>query len=377
MGTQCAVVLAEIILGFLEETNNLKPPNWLRYIDDGLGHIRKGCEHEDRSILLGKLNNMDTLINWTSDPISENIPFLDLNINQISGKISTYHKPTAGFACYVPWSSSHPFHMKCNIAFSLYYRAVRINSDQSDIFRECERIDLSLLSLGYPLKVLRTQRDKALSHTNKITITPLVSPAVIYFTTTRNSVSTSKKFNEMFSTFLGIIKNSPFFQQDKVVIKRSFRQPPSVNTRLIWSSFTDTHTESEPCRMPACKICRQLYLAPHWTSNDGFKIKTARATCCSKNIVYILVDCSTNEVLYVGQTCQRLNYRLVGNRSKNSWMRNTNYFIVPVQGAFEAVKKIDLEQILIQELKPLKNKQRDYFWWNCKSNYSNAPNQTQ
>jgi len=56
-------------------------------------------------------------------------------------------------------------------------------------------------------------------------------------------------------------------------------------------------------------------------------------------------------------------------------MKNPNYFIVPVQGAPEAVKKIDLEQVLIQELKPLKNKQRDYFWWNCKSNYSNATNQ--
>ena len=116
---------------------------------------------------LHKLNTMDSKIQWTSEPINQETAFLDLSINQNNGKIKTYHKPTAGFACYVPWSSSHPFHMKCNIAFNLFFRAIRINSDQEDLLSEITRIEIRLLSLGYPVKVIKTQREKALNHQTK------------------------------------------------------------------------------------------------------------------------------------------------------------------------------------------------------------------
>ena len=142
---------------------------------------------------------MDSQIQWTSDPLSRVTPFLDLAINQDTGKVSTFHKDTAGFACYVPWKSSHPFHMKCNIAFNLFFRAVRINSDQSALLKEFFRIEASLLSLGYPLKVITKQRDRAKNHTESrrdITEPVPLQIKTIYFTTTRSSVSTSEKFKK-------------------------------------------------------------------------------------------------------------------------------------------------------------------------------------
>ncbi len=378
MGTECAVVLAEIILGFLEAKNDLKPPNWWRYIDDGLCHLTKGNENQERLSVLDLLNKMDPKINWTSDQCNRVTPFLDLAINQVTGKVSTFHKDSAGFACYVPWESAHPFHMKCNIAFNLFFRAVRINSDQLALQTEFFRIEASLLSLGYPLKVVINQREKAKQHSilkRDTTILPPSKIKTIYFTTTRSNVSTSKEFNNFFSQAIGLLGNSKFFTKDKVVVKRSFRQPPSCRTRLIWGSLTNYHKNPVICNMSACKLCKHLFPHTSWESNCGHIFQVARATCRSRNMVYILIDKITNVTLYIGQTCQQLSTRISQHRSGNSWIRNSDFWIIPLQGEPEAVKKIEMEQVLIHTLKPLKNKQKEFFWWQGKSNYQalNSP----
>ena len=372
MGTECAVVLAELILGFLEIKNDLNPPSWWRYIDDALCHLPKNNIFNHKDFILNKINKMDQKIQWTSDPLSKITPFLDLAINQDTGKVSTFHKESAGFACYVPWKSMHPFHMKCNIAFNLFFRAVRINSDQSALLNEFFRIEASLLSLGYPLKVVTKQRDRAKNHNIlKRDFTELVPLQIktIYFTTTRSSVSTSQKFSKMFSQAISLLGNSKHFTKDKVIIKRSFRQPPSCKTRLIWSSLTQKSDIPAVCHMPACKLCKHLFLNKKWKSNCNHTFQVARATCRSRNIVYIIADKITNETLYVGQTCQELSTRMVQHRSGNSWFRTTDFWLIPLQGEPEAVKKIEMEQVLIQTLKPTRNKQKDFFWWQGKSNY--------
>ena len=266
--------------------------------------------------------------------------------------------------------------MKSNIAFNLYFRAVRLNSDKADLFYEFNRIDLSLLALGYPLRVLKTQRSKALKHfqNNEFCIP---SPSTnnikrIYFTTTRSSVSTSKEFNKMFSTAMKILGNSRFFSKNKVEIKRSFRQPPNLRTRYIFSSLKQKVLGPVPCGHHRCNICHLLYTDHKWTSNNGVTLSSARVTCSSRFLIYIMVENETNQTLYVGQTQQKLNKRFGDNRKQNSWLRNENFKIVPIGAAKEAVKRIEQEQILINCLAPTKNKQRHYFWWNAQSNYDHT-----
>ena len=371
MGTECAVVLAEIILGFLEIKNDLNPPTWWRFIDDALCQLPKGKEKSAQILVLDKINSMDQKIQWTSEPFDNSTPFLDLAIDQSTGKVKTYHKETAGFACYVPWNSSHPFHMKCNIAFNLFFRAVRINSDQLALTKEFFRIEASLLSLGYPSKVVTKQRDKAKLHSAHRNVTVPVFPDIktIFFTTTRSKVSTSKEFGRLFSQAIGLLGNSKFFSRDKVLIKRSFRHPPNRSTRLIWKTLAQENNTPIPCNMPACKICKNLYTSAIWTSSCGHKFSVARATCRSRNMIYIFADKITNATLYIGQTCQQLSTRIGQHRNGNSWIRTTDFWIIPLQGEPEAVKKIEMEQVLIQTLNPIRNKQRDFFWWQGKSNY--------
>ena len=160
MGTESAVVLAEIILGFLEHKHNLSPPEWVRYIDDGLKVFKKSANQQNYMEVITSLNSMDNKIKWTTEPDEDVCEFLDLKINQKSGNISTFHKKTASFGNYVPWKSSHATHQKLNIAFNLFYRAARINSDNISLQLEITRIERSLMSLGYPIKSIRAQKTK-------------------------------------------------------------------------------------------------------------------------------------------------------------------------------------------------------------------------
>ena len=259
--------------------------------------------------------------------MEEHTPFLDLEINNHNGEINTFHKPTAGFSNFVPFSSAHPLHMKKNIAFNLYYRASRINSTKRALELEFMRIDMSLQSLGYPYRFLERQKLKAQKHKLSIVehTTKQLSPDKIYFVTTRNEITTSKKFNDMTTLVFKLLGYSPFFLPKDIQVCRSFRQPPKLSTKLIWSSLTCPDDRPTKCGMNACKICKDLYTSSSWTSNEGVTLKVGRITCKSKNVIYILTDKASNEVLYVGQTCQSLNTRLGQNRKRNTWHGQIRY----------------------------------------------------
>ena len=128
------------------------------------------------------------------------------------------------------------------------------------------------------------------------------------------------------------------------------------------------------CTQRACKLCNILYTNKSWTSNNGHTFATARATCNSNFIIYIAVDKSTNVALYIGQTCQNLNTRWGQHRNDKSWARegtqHKNFWVIPLPGSSKAIHRVEKEQSLIQLLKPVHNKQTNFFWWDAKSHLS-------
>ena len=368
MGTNAAVSIAEISMGFLELSNNLNPPTWYRYIDDGLKVYTKSERSIIKNQTLTKLNSLSTEINWTADDPSDTCIFLDIEINQSTGNFSTHRKHTAAFNNYVPWSSYHPTHTKINLAFNLFHRATRINNTIESQNNEIQRVELALLSLGYPSAIIQKQKIKALQHIPAIKVQNALPTRFMYFTTTRNEVSSSKKLQSHLNTVFNLLKESVYFEN--VIFKRSFRQQPSLNSSLVMKISSHMHTSPVPCAERACKICHSLFLLPKWTSNCGHIFQTARVTCSSRFVIYILVNQTSNETLYVGQTAQQLNTRISQHRTSNSWVKNTDFWIVPLKGAIKAVHRIEKEQSLIQLLKPSKNKHVDYFWWEAKSHHN-------
>ena len=167
MGTNVAVSVADLSLGFLEIQAQIMSPKWYRYIDDGLFTTPKPSSlaprtkiSENQLKMLNILNNLDPKISWTTEKIGERCEFLDLAIDLKTGTISTFHKPTAAFNNYVPWSSYHSFQTKNNLCFNFFYRARRINTSISNFQKECLRTEIALFSLGYPAKIIYSQKEK-------------------------------------------------------------------------------------------------------------------------------------------------------------------------------------------------------------------------
>ena len=73
------------------------------------------------------LNSIHPTIKFTSERSTNSIPFLDVKILLENGKIETdlYCKPTDKHQ-YLPHSSSHPYHTKKSIPYSLALRLRRI-----------------------------------------------------------------------------------------------------------------------------------------------------------------------------------------------------------------------------------------------------------
>ena len=101
MGTNVAVSVADLCLGYLEIQANILPPKWFRYIDDGLSIQKKEKTSknspkfllsENQVKMIEILNSLDPKIFWTTEPIRKTCEFLDLAINQKTGQIATFHK---------------------------------------------------------------------------------------------------------------------------------------------------------------------------------------------------------------------------------------------------------------------------------------------
>ena len=106
---------------------------WWRYIDD----IFMIWTHsvDDLQTFTTYLNNIHPTIKFTSNYSFTSIPFLDVNVSLINGKITTdlYTKPTDKHQ-YLLQSSCHPKHTKRAIPFSLALRLRRIICSSDDTF---------------------------------------------------------------------------------------------------------------------------------------------------------------------------------------------------------------------------------------------------
>ena len=100
---------------------------WWRYID-GIFMIWTHSV-DDLQTFTTYLNNIHPTIKFTSNYSFTSIPFLDVNVSLINGKITTdlYTKPTDKHQ-YLLQSSCHPKHTKRAIPFSLALRLRRICS---------------------------------------------------------------------------------------------------------------------------------------------------------------------------------------------------------------------------------------------------------
>ena len=108
------------------------------------------------------LNNIHPTIKFTSERSTSSIPFLDVNVLLENGKIETdlFCKPTDKHQ-YLLHSSSHPYHTKRTIPYSLALRLRRIcPKDEFFELRSAELLSY-LIKRGYKERFVREQISRA------------------------------------------------------------------------------------------------------------------------------------------------------------------------------------------------------------------------
>ena len=132
------------------------PHLWLRYIDNILMVWTHG---EDKlNEFIKYLNNVHPNSKFTSERSTTFIPFLDVNIQPHNGRIETdlYCKPTDKHQ-YLLHSSSHPYHIKKSIPYSLALCLRHICSTDNFFETRSSELENYLIKQGYQRRFIKEQ----------------------------------------------------------------------------------------------------------------------------------------------------------------------------------------------------------------------------
>ena len=109
-----------------------------------------------------RANSIHPSIKFTTEISSTRLPFLDVlaGVTETGIRTSLYRKPTDR-PTYLMYCSFHPHHIKSSIVFSQLLTLKCICSDISDYEHEVKILTQSLLSRGYPYKLISEQVNHA------------------------------------------------------------------------------------------------------------------------------------------------------------------------------------------------------------------------
>ena len=138
------------------DNSPLTPLFYVRLIDDILMILTHGSEELEQ--FTTRANSTHLSIKFTAKISSTSLHFLDVlvGVTETGIKTSLYRKPTDR-PTYLMYCSFHPHHIKSPIVFSQLLRLKRICSDISDYEHEVKIFTQSLLSRGYPYKLITEQ----------------------------------------------------------------------------------------------------------------------------------------------------------------------------------------------------------------------------
>ncbi|CAF1516179.1 unnamed protein product, partial [Adineta ricciae] len=134
---------------------------YFRYIDDIFLAVNWPIRHLIKQV--DRWNQFDSNIRLSAN-ISLHANFLDLHIENQNGQLFTnvYHKPSYE-PYYLPFNSIPPLHMKKNIPFAMFLRAIRYCSTFNAYLQERESLRMALLLNKYPGDLITSQFNRVLS----------------------------------------------------------------------------------------------------------------------------------------------------------------------------------------------------------------------
>ena len=165
MGSPLTLTIANCYMFFFERNivRQIGNSNGLyrRYIDDIFLAINWPVRHLVKQV--DRWNQFDLNIRLAAN-INQYADFLDLHMENQNGQLLTkvYHKPSHE-PYYLPFNSIHPLHMKKNIPFAMFLRAIRYCSTFEAYLNERESLRMALLLNRYPDNLISNQFNRVLS----------------------------------------------------------------------------------------------------------------------------------------------------------------------------------------------------------------------
>ena len=323
MGTKMAPSYANLFMGNFEQkalaAATHSPLIWWRYIDDIFLLWTHG--EEKLNDFITYLNNLHPTIKFTSSFSYNEIPFLDVKVMLLNGRLETnlYVKPTDKHQ-YLLKSSCHPSHTKQSIPFSMALRLKRICSTDEFFNTRSDALTSHLIKRGYKYRFIKDEIDKVrqIPRSRALETSSKKESNRIPFVVTFNPALPN--IRQGISSNLNILRSSQRCQA-------AFPSPPLISYRRC-NNLRDIlvrakHRRPPPlapgsfrCNRRRCKTCR--FIKEGTTSYTFFATNEQKGirhhiTCSSSNLVY-MIQCTKCRIQYIGETKRRLSDRFGEHR---------------------------------------------------------------
>ena len=321
MGTKMSPSYANLFMGKFEKdalaAASHSPLIWWRYIDDIFLLWTHG-EEKLNDFITYFVNNLHPTIKFTNSFSCNEIPFLDVNVLLINGRLETdlYVKPTDKHQ-YLLKSSCHPSHTKQSIPFSM---ALEEFVQRMSSLTHVPTHSTHLIKRGYQHRFLKEEMEKVRQ----------IPRSKALETSTKqenNRIPFVVTFNPALPNIRQIIFNNLNILRSSQRCKAAFPSPPLVSYRRC-NNLRDilvraTHRRPPPktpgafrCNRSRCKTC--LFITEGTTFYTFFSTNEQRQilhhiSCSSSNLIY-MIQCSRCKVQYIGETKRQLSDRFGEHR---------------------------------------------------------------
>ena len=325
MGTRMAPSYANLFMGCLETSilqsapSGLTPALYGRFIDDVFGVWLHGEEAFEEFVK--HANACHESISFTHS-LGRTVNYLDVTAT-INGEVITtdlYTKPTDRHQYLLP-TSDHPPHVHQHLPYGLAVRICGIVSEPPALNRRLEELADFLTCRGYPAALVRQQLAKA-------RVKPrceLLQDAGIRKTSNRTPLVCTwdhrlPPLNTLVRLAFPVLSSNERLSNVFELPLVSYRRPRNLRNLLVRTKPTTDRTSSleagtYPCKTPRCKTC-DMISAKHETSWEADHRHRVRQhyTCLSSSVIY-LIQCSSCNAVYIGETGCTLRARMTQHRS--------------------------------------------------------------
>ena len=249
------------------------------------------------------MNNFTPNLSFTHEASKNCIPFLDLKVKLIDGKLETdlYMKPTDCHQ-YLHYSSSHPEHTKHSIIYSQTLRVNRLCSLEKDFNYHKLNMKEWFIKRGYPESVIEKEMQKVhFSKQGQISKRAEKGvPFVVTYHPLLNKLSSILHRN-IYLLYINLeVKN--VFTPGPTVSYRSARKISSYLVRAKLYPLERT-VGSEKCGKSRCEVCLSIQETDTFTSTiTGESYKINHKLNCDNNCLIYLLTCKCCGKQYVGET---------------------------------------------------------------------------